>query len=310
MDAILLFGSRARGTARPDSDWDAAIVTTNDHVPTLGSNVDTIRIDSNALQRGIATGSIEAMVVKYGRTVAHRAGWNTTAITDVPADASDIEYDFKHIIRSIATASVAMTEGSGREHQLNESDWSTAMSAGTKASHDAAKLLAKQIATSLGITPKYGHKVDAIARHIHEVATNPDVRQIAKRIDALNRYSREAQNRAGPRDTAEPETVGGLRTERTMKVLAEVIEGVRDGTGAFAMLNTCADAAPLRKRIDAIGNEVITRVSEPDCCINRGTLLRPGRQRSEWRTLQNSPCSIRPCHDCRPIASVAYPHQR
>ena len=25
---------------------------------------------------------------------------------------------------------------------------------------------------------------------------------------------------------------------------------------------------------------------------------------------QNSPCSIRPCHDCRPIASVAYPHQR
>ena len=26
--------------------------------------------------------------------------------------------------------------------------------------------------------------------------------------------------------------------------------------------------------------------------------------------LQNSPCSIRPCHDCPPIASVAYPHQR
>ena len=25
---------------------------------------------------------------------------------------------------------------------------------------------------------------------------------------------------------------------------------------------------------------------------------------------QNSPCSIRPCHDCRPIASVAYPNQR
>ena len=23
---------------------------------------------------------------------------------------------------------------------------------------------------------------------------------------------------------------------------------------------------------------------------------------------QNSPCSIRPCHDCRPLASVAYPH--
>ena len=25
---------------------------------------------------------------------------------------------------------------------------------------------------------------------------------------------------------------------------------------------------------------------------------------------QNSPCSIRPCHDCRPMASVAYPHHR
>ena len=25
---------------------------------------------------------------------------------------------------------------------------------------------------------------------------------------------------------------------------------------------------------------------------------------------QNSPCSIRPCHDCRPITSVAYPHRR
>ena len=25
---------------------------------------------------------------------------------------------------------------------------------------------------------------------------------------------------------------------------------------------------------------------------------------------QNIPCSIRPCHDCRPMTSVAYPHQR
>ena len=25
---------------------------------------------------------------------------------------------------------------------------------------------------------------------------------------------------------------------------------------------------------------------------------------------QNSPCSIRPCHDCRPIASAAYLHRR
>ena len=47
----------------------------------------------------------------------------------------------------------------------------------------------------------------------------------------------------------------------------------------------------------------------PDCCIN-ARYCDPER-RSEWRTLrQNSPCSIRPCHDCRPIASVVYPHQR
>ncbi len=26
-EALLLFGSRARGTARPDSDWDVAVIT-------------------------------------------------------------------------------------------------------------------------------------------------------------------------------------------------------------------------------------------------------------------------------------------
>ena len=262
IEAIFLFGSRARGTARPNSDWDVAIVTTNDDVPRLGSNVDTIRIDSRMLQRGITTGSIEAVVVKYGQIIARTKGWNTMAIKDLPADAGEMEQGFKYIMNAIGSANCAMTEGSGREQQLDTSDWSSVMSAGTKASADAAEFLAKQIATSLGITPKYGHKVDAIAHQIYEATEDPDVRQIAKRVNALNEHTREAHNVGYPEYLPEPETVWGLRTERTMKVLGELIEGAREGRGAFAMLKTLAAAAPLRGKLKWIGNEVTKRVSE------------------------------------------------
>ena len=62
--------------------------------------------------------------------------------------------------------------------------------------------------------------------------------------------------------------------------------------------------------------------------ISEGTTTRPNRDQTRllhkwWHVIvtrtptfrvanasQNSPCSIRPCHDCRPITSVAYPHQR
>ena len=262
IDGIFLFGSRARRTAQPHSDWDIAIVSTNDDVPTLGTNVDTVRIDSKRLQRGMTTGSIEAVVMKYGRMIVRRKGWDTAAISEIPANGYDIEHDFKHIIWSIAIASVAMTQGSGREHQLIESDWSCAMSAGTVASHRSAKILGKQIATALGFTPQYGHNPGAIARHIHENATNPDVRQIAKRTDWLDANNAEQWNRAHRRYTGEPEAVWGLRTERTMKVLAEVIEGMREGKGPFAMLNTSGNAAPLRETSNAIENEIISRVIE------------------------------------------------
>ena len=87
IDAIFLFGSRARGTARPNSDWDIAIVSTNDRIPTLGSNVDTTRIDSKILQRGITTGSIEAVVVKYGRIIARTKGWRGCVSALVAAGA-------------------------------------------------------------------------------------------------------------------------------------------------------------------------------------------------------------------------------
>ena len=260
--AIFLFGSRARGTPRPNSDWDVAIVSTNDDVPTLGSNVDTTRINSRVLQCGITTGSIEAVVVKYGRIIARTKGWNTMAIEYVVGDAGDMEHEFKHIIRALGAANSAMTEDGGREQELYESDWNAAMSAGTEASSDAAELLAKQIATSLGITPKYGHKVDAIARQIYEETPDAKFRQIAERIKALNEHTREAHNGGYARYLAEPETVWGLRTERTMKVLAELIEGAREGRGAFAILKTLASGAPLRKKLNAIENEVTERVSE------------------------------------------------
>ena len=262
IDAIFLFGSRARGTARPNSDWDVAIVSTNDRVPTLGSNVDTTPIDSKTLQRGITTGSIEAVVVKYGRIIARTKGWNTIGIKEVPPKPFDVLDQFAYIVRCITTAACAMTAGSGREHQLGESEWKTAMAAGTQAASEAAKLLAKEISTALGITPGYGHGVDKIAQSIREATKNKDVTKIAQRIDALNGYTREAHNVAYVKYPAEPETVWGLRVERTMQVTAELIEGVRDGEGPFAVLKTLPDAAPLREKLRDIEAEVISQVNE------------------------------------------------
>ena len=64
--AIFLFGSRARGTPRPNSDWDVAIVSTNDDVPTLGSNVDTTRINSRVRIGEITCRSALPARYRYG----------------------------------------------------------------------------------------------------------------------------------------------------------------------------------------------------------------------------------------------------
>lgn len=49
-DAIILFGSRARGDARPDSDWDVMVLTKDN------ANVSQLRV---ALQRALCDKAVE-----------------------------------------------------------------------------------------------------------------------------------------------------------------------------------------------------------------------------------------------------------
>ena len=76
IDGIILFGSRARGTAHPRSDWDVAIVSWSRPRLQLGLNVDMVWIKAAQNEKGWPIGSVEAIALRHGRLLAQSEGVN------------------------------------------------------------------------------------------------------------------------------------------------------------------------------------------------------------------------------------------
>ena len=157
--ALILFGSRARGDARPDSDWDVGVVSHREHLPRLGTNVDAMWIGTREIRNGYETGSIAAVILKYGRVLAARTEeWSAIEGRERPATAQGMQNELENMVGKLAYACESMCAGKDPT-QIKWRALRNRMSRGTEASADAAEVLAKHVAAGLGITLRKKHNV-------------------------------------------------------------------------------------------------------------------------------------------------------
>ena len=196
VEAVVLFGSRARGTAHARSDWDVAVIerneTTDDAACRLFDDlpgVRPLRFGADEIERHKDTaGALEAALVRQG--VALAGDWDPPECRDegLTIDIVRLRANLENAtdeIRSAVVAGISHLYATDRR----QSDWTRI----TTASVAAAEHMAKAILTGFGLTPREVHFVDALAEQLRKAYRGrDDARQTywADRIQAMNGTTR------------------------------------------------------------------------------------------------------------------------
>lgn len=167
--AAVLFGSRARGEHRPDSDWDIAIITARngprpDGLPLFNLNYTDIPVltAERIRRRANALGAVECEIVRDGTLLAGH--WDRPLIEGKPVMT---EEDYKkwmagalgHAVEAVMQLQVA----------ASTSDWvlaSTACAGFVAATADAAERVGKGVLARQGIHPHRTHDMSLLAQQI------------------------------------------------------------------------------------------------------------------------------------------------
>ena len=167
VEAVVLFGSRARGTAGPRSDWDVAVIERNgraadatyrllDDLP----GVRPLRVGADEIERHKDTaGAVEAALAREGVTLA--GAWRRPKCRD-----EELSVDVVRIRSSLANATdnVGKAVLAGLRHRYAVEDWERAdWTPVTTGSVDAAEHVAKAILAGHGLSPREVHFLDALA---------------------------------------------------------------------------------------------------------------------------------------------------
>ena len=196
VEAVVLFGSRARGTAGPGSDWDIALVEKNGKAPEaayrlLGAlpGVRLLGIGAGEIERhkDIA-GALEAALARQGVTLAgawQRPACRKEALSmDVVRMRANLDNTTDAVTRAVM-AGIDHLHARGRRR----SDWTPV----TTGSVDAAEHMAKAVLTGYGLSPREVHFLDALAEQLANACrgrNDPRQAEWAERIRAMNGTTR------------------------------------------------------------------------------------------------------------------------
>ncbi len=191
--AAVLFGSRARGEHRPDSDWDIAIITARsgprpDGLPLFDLAYADIPVltAERIRRRANALGAVECEIVRDGTLLAGH--WERPLIE---GSLVMTEEDYKkwmagalgHAVEAVMQLQVA----------ASTSDWvltSTACDSFGAATADAAERVGKGVLARQGIHPHRTHDMILLAQQIENQQTSEQGREylqrLAGRLRALN----------------------------------------------------------------------------------------------------------------------------
>ena len=196
--AAVLFGSRARGEHRPDSDWDIAIITARsgprpDGLPLFNLDYTDIPVltAERIRRRANALGAVECEIVRDGTLLAGH--WDRPLIEGKPVMT---EEDYKKWIAGALGHAVEVVMQ--LQVAASTSDWvlaSTACDGFVAATADAAERVGKGVLARQGIHPHRTHDMSLLAQQIENHLKNQEqtsaqgqayLRRLPSRLRALN----------------------------------------------------------------------------------------------------------------------------
>ena len=196
VEAVVLFGSRARGTAGPGSDWDVALIGKSGETPEAACRlfgelpgVRLLGFRTGEIERHKDTaGALEAALARQGITLA--GAWQRPACRK---EALSMEVVRIRAHLANATDQTDRAVRAGVEHlyamEWERGDWTLL----TTGSVDAAEHVAKAVLTGYGLSPREIHFLDTLAEQLaNAYRGRSDLRQAAwaERIRAMNGTTR------------------------------------------------------------------------------------------------------------------------
>ena len=196
VEAVVLFGSRARGTAGPGSDWDVALIEKNGKAPEAAyrlldalPGVRLLGIGADEIERHKDTaGALEAALARQGISLA--GAWRRPACRK---EALRMEIVRMRAHLANATDQMDKAVRAGIEHpyamEWERGDWTPL----TTGSVDAAEHVAKAILAGYGLSPREVHFPDALAEQLanaYRGRNDPRQAEWAERIRAMNGTTR------------------------------------------------------------------------------------------------------------------------
>ncbi len=192
VEAVVLFGSRARGTAVPGSDWDVALIERNGKTPEAAyrlldalPGVRLLGIGAGEIERHKDTaGALEAALARQGITLA--GAWRRPACQK---EALSMEVVRMRAHLANATDQTDKAVRAGIEHlyamEWERGDWTLL----TTGSVDAAEHVAKAVLTGYGLSPREVHFLDTLAEQLanaYQGRDDPRQAAWAERVRAMN----------------------------------------------------------------------------------------------------------------------------
>lgn len=186
IEAVLLFGSRARQSHRPDSDWDIAVLVRRDSPDERSErffaafdrvNVKVFRPEEIERYCNHPT-RIEAAIARQAIPLV--GDWTRPRCRTEPLDIGPDE--FQGILEEVTDKLGAAIGTLCHESRLFPERACSPMTA--EHSWRAMELLAKCVICTYGFVPKSIHHIGGTARQIEELSLDPRNREEARRIAA------------------------------------------------------------------------------------------------------------------------------
>lgn len=232
IEAVVLFGSRARGTAHAGSDWDVAVLAAAGHEAEAKhqarklealETVETITLGCDSIEhRHNDAGTVHAAIAREGRTLAGKWQRPTCRNEDLRMAPEDFAHDMKwvtdHIHNAVLTLGIDLEEGN-----LNHS-------AVAIASQMAAENLGKNIVVAFGLNPGKTHDLGVLGQQLRDAfrgRKDTEHQDWGERIRTLDGGTKRARASQYAGANREPTTDTLRRITSTQVLQAEWLERAR-----------------------------------------------------------------------------------
>ena len=264
--AAVLFGSRARGTAGPLSDWDVCLVTNEDPGDELARHralaaddalwddgrIETLWLPRARFDAGVSAGTLECAIAHEGRALAGDTTVATKART-VPFEAETVHRNLGRAAEHLAGAIGAARKHARTKHEDKQNDAAVKMLTDSIA---GAEALARALCAFTETEHTGSHQIARNGRRIGERADEPDpplgralMEAIAERVQSLNDTA-QAVRLIEYGDPGEEHEKTIARFALALETDLAIRQGLIEGTGPWAGLAEHPRRSELAKRLE------------------------------------------------------------